>query len=335
MGVAVFMLMLLMSSQLGTCSASVITLTSSPTTIQPTLTQELSLKCALEDSAVVSGPVGKRDGVAETRTDISHLISLVVQKNGVDIASITPYSPAAAVGDQGSLNVTGQIAASTGFLLLNWSYPGDSERGNLTCEANGIDATGHTTSFSTSLMVDVKEPSLTDLMNLLAKQAQENKDLLNKVNQQTSLISDLNKQVSQQSIIDTAQSQDIAQLKTCACNNDTETASSVGQVQSGLISCGDSRTWRELGRSEITKTVTFSTPYSTKPVIHLSPVAVNQQSSGHIGVFDSGNANHVLGYSVEVQSVSTTGFTMRCHIASTSSIYRLSQLDASWVSIPQ
>merc|ERR1711978_380138 len=117
-------------------------------------------------------------------------ISLVVQKNGVDIASITPYSPAAAVGNQGSLNVTGQIAASTGFLLLNWSYPGDSERGNLTCEANGIDATGHTTSFSTSLMVNVKEPSLTDLMNLLAKQAQENKDLLNKVNQQTSQISD-------------------------------------------------------------------------------------------------------------------------------------------------
>ena len=176
-------------------------------------------------------------------------------------------------------------------------------------------------------------------MNLLAKQAQENKDLLNKVNQQTSLISDLNKQVSQQSIIDTAQSQDIAHLKTCACNNNTGTTSSVGQVQSGLISCGDSRTWREHGRSDITKTVTFSTPYSTKPVIHLSPVAVNQQSSGHSGLWpvvsDSGNANHVLGYSVEVQSVSTTGFTMRCHIASTSSTYRLSQLDASWVSIPQ
>jgi len=337
MAIAKFTFMLLVaSSQLMFSTASVVTFSKSPDVIKPILTKELSLKCSLEDSPAGGGPVvGKRDGVAETSTNINHLVTLVVQQNGVDIASITPYSPATALGNQGGLNVTGQITDSTGYLLLHWDYPGESESGNLTCEANGIDAAGHTSTFSTSLVLGVQEPSLTDLVNhvhmqevMLVKQAEENKNLLNTVAHQSSLNSDLNKQVSQLSSVVANQSQemtvqaaDIALLKTCSCNNKTQGQGQL--VQSGVVDCGSWRRWTSA--TFITKTVAFSTAYTdTTPVVHLSTFNVQQEA-----------ANQVLSYWLEVQSVTKTGFTMKCRVPSSSSTYRLADLQASWVSYPQ
>ena len=160
----------------------------------------------------------------------------------------------------------------------------------------------------------------------MVKQAEENKNLLNTVAQQSSLNSDLNKQVSQLSYVlanqsqeMTAQAADIALLKTCSCNNETQ-----GQlVQSGVVDCGSSRRWS--GASSITKTVTFSTAYTdTAPVVHLSTFNVQQEA-----------ANQILSYWLEVQSVTKTGFTMNCRVPSSSSTYRLTDLQASWVSYPQ
>jgi len=243
----------------------------------------------------------------------------------VDIASITPYSPATALGNLGgNFNVTGQITDSTGFLLINWTYPGEAESGNLTCEANGIDAAGHTSRFSTDLVIGVQEPSLTDLVShvhrqeiLLVQQAADNKHLSDQLTQHTSTISDQGKQLSQQSAIIANQTQDIAQLKTCACNHGNDT-----QVLSGIIDCGSSTRWPS---GTYTKSVTFSTAYDNKPVVHLSPVQVQQ----------AGASNQVLSYVVEVTSVTPSSFTMRCRVASTSSVYRLNDLKVSWVSFPQ
>lgn len=52
------------------------------------------------------------------------------------------------------------------FLQLVWDYPGENESGNLSCDALGIDSRGHNTVYSTSLVVGVQEPSLSDLVSV-------------------------------------------------------------------------------------------------------------------------------------------------------------------------
>ena len=154
---------------------------------------------------------------------------------------------------------------------------------------------------------------------LLVQQAADNKHLSDQLTQHTLTISDQGKQLSQQSAIIANQTQDIAQLKTCACNHGNNTQP---RVLSGVIDCGSSRTWPSSG---YVKSVTFSTAYDKKPVVHLSPVTISQYSAN----------GQVLGYTVEVATVTTSSFSVRCRVVSQSSAYRLNDLTVSWVSFPQ
>ena len=52
-------------------------------------------------------------------------------------------------------------------LQVQWSYPGEDQGGNYSCEITGIDNTGHSTVFTKSIDVTVAEPSLSDLVGYL------------------------------------------------------------------------------------------------------------------------------------------------------------------------
>jgi len=291
-------------------TASIISLTKDPPTIKPILTKKLSVRCDLKDTQVGGGLVGKRSGVAQTSTNIKHLISLVVLRNGVDIASITRFTQATGVGgDQGILNVTGELTDSTGYLQLNWTYPGETESGNVTCKANGIDANGHGTIYATSTVVGVQEPSLSDLVRHI--HAQEIRLM-----QQDDKISDQSGQISQLTTENQNQRQQIAQLM-----------NRTSHIEVGLVNCGDSSKWTESPLYSINKPVRFSHRYEAPPTIHLSAVYVDQ--TGYKVDY------HTSIYELYAVSVTEEGFTLRCKSQAISARYRWDSIRVSWASYPK
>ena len=87
---------------------------------------------------------------------------------GQDIASITLASAARPLVSDTNLHVTGDLTrrpGERGHLELSWTYPGDDQAGEFSCEANAVNDIGHSVVFSTSLAVTAREPSLADLVN--------------------------------------------------------------------------------------------------------------------------------------------------------------------------
>jgi len=337
------LLVLMTSSHVLITSASVISFTKTPSIIKPILTKQLTIKCALEDSLVGTGLVGKRD-VTQTSTNIKQLISLVVVKNGQDIASITPFTQATALGgDQGSLNVTGAISTSTGHLLLEWSYPGEAQSGNMSCEANGINAAGHNTVFSTSLVVGVQEPSLSDLVDHVHRQEiqmLEQRDMLDQqqqqIGQQQATIDDQQKKMEAEKLRNDAEhaaqqtlignlTQEMDRLR----QEVQQGVGGPGHVESGIIDCQDSTSWSTDQvtfsgyQYYITKSVrqSFTKSYSQPPVVQLSIVT-----------YFAYQADYRAMYSTFLKQVDVDGFTMYCS-TNNNTYGRIDKMVVSWVSI--
>ena len=151
--------------------------------------------------------------------------------------------------------------------------------------------------------------------NLISQLTDENKQQNDKLSQQATIISEQGRK-------NAAQDGQLAHLMTCSCN-ETHT-------ESGIIKCGDSAHWNEYTRPDrntsISKSVTFRSPYSTPPVVHLSVVTMNKYDHGDWNVND---------YWLSVVSVTTKGFTMRVHTQGNQNNYRYFGFDVSWISLPQ
>ena len=284
---------------------STLTFTTSRTEIIPKLTSNLTLTCDL-NSTTVTSPSGSLVGrdVSHAAT-VKYLTSLVVMRNGNHhVASVTEHSPAVALDDLGNLKVKGDITGSEGFLQLSWSYPTDVQAGQYTCEVNGLTSVGHNVMLTENLEVGMGDPSIEDLIDHIgALKHKQDEDVSNLQNQ----ISDLQKK-------NTAQDQIISNLR---------------HVESGLIDCGGaSPTWpgrltNIYGGQDCytTKTVHFNKVFADKPVVHLSTQHRFDDSSATDGY-----------YAIELMSVSTDSFTMRCRTYTGDKIQAMS---VSWVGIPQ
>ena len=176
---------------------------SNPTDIKQGLTSTLTLNCFLSDTTVI---VGRRDvtannnrviddvttslsldqtelsprAVQQTADDVMLLTSLVVTKNGQDIASVNSVHDAYVMDGSVNVQVSGSVRGNsgrTGYLQLVISHPKADQTGEYSCEANAISSNGHGVIFATTLEVLSKPPTLADLVSVVGELSEENAKL--------------------------------------------------------------------------------------------------------------------------------------------------------------
>ena len=164
-------------------SGSKITFQSTPPTILQGLTNSVTLRCAIEDSAPSSNIIGKRD-VTETTDNVLQLTSVILMKNGLDLASVNTAQDAHVMAAASNVQVSGSVAGTsgrTGYLEMTISDPMVNQTGEFVCEANAMADTGHSVRFSTSIEVLSSAPSMTDVIAFVKELSQKNQLLESKV----------------------------------------------------------------------------------------------------------------------------------------------------------
>jgi len=166
-----------------------------PPAIQPPLSDSVSLRCSLKDSspsapgAIVGRSLTSSDvtdrRVATDTTDIEYVTSMVISKNGADVATLTEHIPAKAFSNYSDVTVTGSLARSQGekgFLQVDVHFPRQQESGEYMCEVTGVDDKGHSYDFTQSLEVTTQDITLDDVVQNLVSLKKENhllKEMLN------------------------------------------------------------------------------------------------------------------------------------------------------------
>jgi len=147
-------------------SASVLQFESSPSSVKQGLTNSLTLNCSVSDSALSGAVIGRRD-VSHTQENMLMLTSLVVMKNGSDIASVNLATPAHIVDGSTNVQVIGGVAGTAGYITLTFTDPKVNQIGEFVCEAHGLGATGHGVTLTTKVQVTSVEPSIADLVTFV------------------------------------------------------------------------------------------------------------------------------------------------------------------------
>lgn len=175
--VALFWLCLFVFSY---CRGSTINLTATPTDIKNGLTSTLTLRCWLNATA--------------TRRDlgpVAAVTSLVVMRDGDDVASVTATRPARATRPWDDLHVTGDLHGHGGDLQLTFTNPNVNQSGQWSCEANAISDSGHAVTFDTPVEVSLTTPTSHDVIAAVRQLAKTNADLLTKQQDLERTIADL------------------------------------------------------------------------------------------------------------------------------------------------
>jgi len=143
-----------------------IQLTSSSSSITPSLTPTLTLRCSINNTDSSNNSSFTFTGHTDYQVDKFIVISL----QGHDIASISESSAARLLVNVSNIKVSGDLSIQAGddrYLELTWTYPEASQAGDFHCEANAVNDLGHNVVFSTSLSVPAKQPTLADLAKIL------------------------------------------------------------------------------------------------------------------------------------------------------------------------
>jgi len=135
--------------------------------ITPLHTTSHTLRCSLNDSASTPQVIVGRD-LTHTDTNVKFITSILVLRDGKDIATISEHVTARAQSDLGNLQVKGQIynlPTERGYLELTWDYPTSSQAGSYECQVDSINSAGHHVVYSTSLELEAKQPTLDDVVS--------------------------------------------------------------------------------------------------------------------------------------------------------------------------
>jgi len=171
---------LLMCCFLRQSTGSAIVFESSPTEIKDGLTGTITLRCSLNDTAASANLIGRRD-VTQTADNMAEVSSIIVMKGGVDVASVSHSHGARVIGVAPSLTVAGDLTGSAGekvFLQLTYKVPSTPQSGEFVCEVNAIGDNGHAKIFSTSLQVNISEPTVPDLIRYIRELEDRNEKRL-------------------------------------------------------------------------------------------------------------------------------------------------------------
>jgi len=148
---------------------SEINLDVTPSSLQPVLTDTMTLRCSLDDTSG-AGLVGR--SVDRTSEDVHYVMSILVTRNGADVASITTHIPARAMADVANVHVTGSIGnapGDRGYIELTWRYPTSAQAGTYGCNITGLNDAGHTILFTKTVELEAISPTIDDLVRQIHK----------------------------------------------------------------------------------------------------------------------------------------------------------------------
>ena len=309
--------------------------------------------------------VSNKRSPGSSSTSILHVASIAVSRAGQTVASVSTYTPAKVMADTDKhhLQVTGAVAGvngSLGHLHLVWTLPTDAQTGEYECKVTGFTELGQVVTLTESLAVEKASIDLDDIIRELHGLKQKTHDQNITMLKQQSTISRLEATASQQqttivkhesslkeqNLKMAAQKAELDSLKNTTSRQTTvinqqdakltsqraeiETVKSAvkeaGHTETGVLWCGDSKTWAIGGpggyyrgqnyfyrQSQLT--ASFHSDYLKPPVVFLS-----------VSLLDSSD---FTAYGVQLQSVDTRGFSIRC---GTSPSYRVF-VEVSWLAV--
>jgi len=153
--------------------ASFVQFSASPAWVKEGLTSSLKLQCCLNNSALTSSVVGRRD---VSQPSVTHIRALTVMRNGQDVATATSTS-AQILDSSSNTKVTGRLPATqddTGCIELTIDHPTSSQTNGLVCKINGTDNTGQQSVLTKSLEITVTPPTTADLVGVIQQLQQDN-----------------------------------------------------------------------------------------------------------------------------------------------------------------
>ena len=103
-------------------------------------------------------------------TDVSFVHSLIMTKDGVDVASVTEHTAATVVNKTPDITVTGHIpgtGADKAVLEVSWKYPGPDQSGNYQCTVLGTDQFGHFQTFKQSVEISDADVTMNDVIGFI------------------------------------------------------------------------------------------------------------------------------------------------------------------------
>ena len=108
----------------------------------------------------------------EENDDVSFVHSMIISKNGADIATVTEHVNATALDQTPDINVTGHIlvhgsGAEKGFLEVTWKHPGPDQSGSYQCTVLGTDRLGHLQSYTETVGVFTTDVSINDVIGYI------------------------------------------------------------------------------------------------------------------------------------------------------------------------
>ena len=162
----------------------------------------MTIRCSLHDTGSPgSGSlVYQQDDPAQspvqsdltnTAEDVDFITSIVVSRDGVDIAAVSVHVPARSLVTSPDLEVKGQLTdqpGERGFLEMTWKQPTSLQSGKYRCVVDSIDMVGHSFDFSGTLDIDEEEVSVGDLVMYVQDGERERRRM-------NSTIGDLNREI--------------------------------------------------------------------------------------------------------------------------------------------
>lgn len=161
-------------------TGSVIIFEATPDVIKTGITSSITIRCNLDDTTTGSDVSLIGRDVSATLDNIHQLSSIVLMRNGVDIASMTQVFPARALNTSSKLQVTGDL--NQRFIEITVDYPSDSMSGEYFCEINAVNDVGHAVVFTKSLEIGAQKPTFDDLIDEIRKlriEKESEKQLIN------------------------------------------------------------------------------------------------------------------------------------------------------------
>ncbi|XP_059154526.1 uncharacterized protein LOC131940008 [Physella acuta] len=133
----------------------------STSAITTALTPTLKVNCSLES-------------IKEMSTQFKNILSITITREDSEvIASVSACNPATAYSDFQTVSVAGDVTFTTspvmGYLSLTWSNPDQQQAGTYTCNINGLTADNHGVMLTGNLTVQVREPIVNELVDVIVK----------------------------------------------------------------------------------------------------------------------------------------------------------------------
>ena len=147
---------------------------------------------------------------------MSTLTSLVITKNGHDVAMVSSVSPAHVTDGSTNVQVSGSVSGNSGsgFIQLTITQPTVDQTGEFVCEASGLSAAGHVVTVSSTVEITNCEPSIADLVAYVTDLSKKNGDLNVKIGSLEVKNVDLQQNINALEAKDANLQQEVNDLKT-------------------------------------------------------------------------------------------------------------------------